>query len=86
MREYIEKEVARRTIDSGRTKEQMLAVLSSAVPADVRENVRGEWIKYGDKYKCNKCFATMQVNPINPKLKDRFCYFCGADMQKEVEE
>lgn len=50
--------------------------------ADVREVVHGEWIKYGDKYKCNKCFATMPVNPINPSLKDRFCYFCGANMQK----
>lgn len=85
MNEYISKEVARRIIDSGRTKWQMLAVLDSAVPADVRENVRAEWIKYGDKYKCNNCFATMRINPINPKLKDRYCYFCGAKMGEEEE-
>ena len=63
-------------------KEDMLGLLKITPYADVRENVRGEWIKYGDKYKCNRCFATMRINPINPNLKDRFCYFCGADMRK----
>ena len=46
------------------------------------QHVHGEWIKYGDKYKCSKCFATMQMNPINPNLKDRFFFFFFADMRK----
>lgn len=52
---------------------------------DKNKENRGEWIKHGDKYKCSKCFATMKVNSFNPQLKDRFCYFCGADMRGEKD-
>lgn len=40
MRRYIDADVARRIIDSPRSKEQMLLVLSQAEPADVVEVVR----------------------------------------------
>ena len=62
--------------------DELEKMIKAEPTANVREVVHGEWIKYGDKYKCNKCFATMPINPINPNLKARFCYFCGANMQK----
>lgn len=83
MIEYISKEVARRIIDSGRTKWQMLAVLDSAVPADVRENKYAEWVFCGGSFRCSEC-ASM------PEFKDirrlHFCPNCGSQMREEVEE
>ena len=48
MSRYIDADVARRIIDSPRSKEQMLLVLSQAEPADV---IPIEWIKE-QKDKC----------------------------------
>ena len=48
--------------------------------ADVRENVRGEWIfPYGDKkYKrCSVCGSVFYSIPYNTN----FCPSCGADMR-----
>lgn len=48
--------------------------------ADVRENVRGEWIfPYGDKkYKrCSVCGRVFYSIPYNTN----FCPNCGADMR-----
>ena len=50
--------------------------------ADVRENVRGEWIfPYGDKqYKrCSACGKTFYSIPAT----SNFCPNCGADMRHQ---
>ena len=52
MPKYIDADVARRIIDSPRSKEQMLLVLSQAEPADVVEVVRCEDCKHNDTAKC----------------------------------
>ena len=54
--------------------------LNAIPPADVRENVRGEWIfPYGDKkYKrCSVCGSVFYSIPYNTN----FCPSCGADMR-----
>ena len=83
MTDYISKEVAIRIIDSERSKEQMLAVLPSAVPADVRENKHGEWMytkHYGEPYRvCPKCHMERKDDLSRGW---NFCPNCGADMRE----
>lgn len=81
MIEYINKEVARRIIDSERTREQMLAVLSSAVPADVRENVHGKWVleHLSQLWECTNCHER-EIRTTD------FCPNCGADMRGDKDE
>ena len=57
-------------------------LIDSAPSADVRENVRGEWlddhdpVNFGEfRYKCSKCGAR------TVEWADNFCYHCGADMR-----
>ncbi len=50
--------------------------------ADVRENVKGEWIKRKDKplqnwYQCSNCGAICGETP-------KYCSECGADMRGEA--
>lgn len=55
-------------------------VLDPVPAADVRENVRGEWIfPYGDKkYKrCSACGKTFYSIPAT----SNFCPNCGAEMR-----
>lgn len=55
-------------------------ILDPIPTADVRENVRGEWIfPYGDKkYKrCSVCGRVFYSIPYNTN----FCPNCGADMR-----
>lgn len=54
--------------------------IDNAPTADVRENVKGEWIfPYGDKkYKrCSACGKTFYSIPAT----SNFCPNCGADMR-----
>ena len=47
-------------------------------PADVRENVRGKWVKVSDKYPkycCSVC------NHLHNNKEYKFCPFCGALMR-----
>ena len=51
--------------------------------ADVKENVRGEWIgnydpHFGWEWKCSKCGATCYG-------REDFCWKCGADMRGESQ-
>lgn len=79
MSRYIDKETARRIIDSERSKEQMLTMLDNVPTADVRENVQGEWVRDGDCYICDQCktsygwWADSQCS--------NFCPNCGAYMR-----
>lgn len=48
--------------------------------ADVRENVRGEWIYKDGKTCCSKCFSPYGVRYDG---ENNFCPNCGADMRGE---
>ena len=48
--------------------------------ADVRENVRGEWIYKDYKTCCSKCFSPYGVRYDG---ENNFCPNCGADMRGE---
>ena len=56
-------------------------LIENAPTADVRENVRGEWIPTEGHmvpiYRCNKC--------NNLSLGGNFCPNCGADMRGEPD-
>lgn len=59
--------------------------LGELPPADVRENVRGEWILHIDDLfpeestmECNQCHEHQPVT-----IDDNFCPNCGADMRGE---
>ena len=61
-------------------KQNCIDMLSKAPTADVRENVRGEWIfQYEDKkYKrCSACGKTFYSIPAT----SNYCPNCGADMR-----
>lgn len=60
--------------------------------ADVRENVKGEWIKtkYADtshyakveNYECNICKTSFSYH-TDTESRPNFCQNCGADMRGE---
>ena len=53
--------------------------------ADVRENVRGEWIKGGEQPYFRKHFDIVVCSKCNKRGEHgwNFCPNCGADMRKE---
>ena len=65
--------------NSGWTLKELIDNFPSA---DVRENVRGEWIDTGSGQECSVC-KEIQYGYDNYR---NFCPNCGADMQNEVEE
>lgn len=71
MKKYINVDVARRIIDSPRSKEQMLMVLGSAEPADVVEVVHGEWIPSRFKTLREDGWCECSVCGVGNKLYDR---------------
>lgn len=78
MPKYIDADVARRIIDSPRSKEQMLMVLSQAEPADVVKVVHGENISKGG-FLCSVC-KFGDFNGFHG-YEPNFCPHCGADMR-----
>ncbi len=73
MARYIDADVARRIIDSPRSKEQMLLVLSQVEPADVAKVVHGEW---KDGYKRQSC----SVCNYRGMRSWNYCPYCGTRM------
>ena len=71
MPRYIDADVARRIIDSPRSKEQMLLVLSQAEPADVVKVVHGEWIPSRFKTLREDGWCECSVCGVGNKLYDR---------------
>ena len=57
----------------------LISAVESLQTADVRENVKGEWIEDGAITKCSVC-----GNTSNYCGTENFCYNCGADMRGEV--
>ena len=58
----------------------MAGAIEKMPSADVRENVRGEWIKDGRKWMCDKCGELVYDDDHN------FCPNCGADMRGDNNE
>ena len=88
MSDYIKREDAiNAIIDAVATYKPASIRISEIPPADVRENVRGEWIEitneteewYWHPSKCSICGAEMLLS------FDKFCPNCGADMRQMVE-
>lgn len=53
-------------------------------PADVRENVRGEWRYYADENK--NISVVCPVCGIGGKEATTFCPYCGAFLKRRTEE
>ena len=54
-------------------------IIETEPTADVRENVKGEWIEDGALTKCSICGSASDYCGT-----ENFCYNCGADMRGEV--
>ena len=62
------------------------AVLANSQSADVRENVRGEWLKGGEQPYFRKHFDIVVCSVCNKRGEQRwnFCPNCGADMRTKA--
>ena len=65
---------------------ELYDILEQLPSADVRENVKGEWIEHnphvnglGSKFECSICGEELDCEGTN------FCPNCGADMRGEQE-
>lgn len=82
-------------------KSEIIGVIEEQPAADVRPNVRGEWVDFPTKnvsrnailYRCSICgmqkfFETEQTMNvyITTMSEYKFCPNCGADMRKKGEE
>ena len=97
MKEYIEKEAARRIIDSPRSQMQMLNMLKSVPKADVKEVVHAHWIfeerqrmidetDDGAIYATDKWWKCSNCGHdkgfIGHIPEDNYCPNCGATMDE----
>lgn len=63
--------------------------LNNIPPADVRENVKGKWIKRDQRYvgwisfECSACGETLELDKATSD-DFKYCPFCGADMRGEA--
>ena len=103
MSDYIKREDAIRQIVKTSAQNELdipaigtvIYILSEMDSADVRENVRGEWINTtsGEHYKCSQCgtLAPIWIDESNSCEYDKdisewlsdFCPNCGADMRRD---
>lgn len=100
MKEYIEKDLVRRVIESPRSKEQMINILKGLPTADVKPVVRGEWYLQdyyytdeltGEKHhtkrcECSVCHERPLYNEFGYIVYSDFCPNCGADMRGDSNE
>ena len=62
-------------------------LISAIPPADVRENVRGEWIRRDSRYvgwisfDCSVCGETLELDRETSN-DFKYCPFCGAEMRE----
>lgn len=88
MSDYIKREDAIRQIVKTSAQNELdipaigtvIYILSEMDSADVRENVRGEWIEQEDDYyhywECSECGIGVGLDDIR-----NYCPNCGADMR-----
>ena len=96
MSDYIKREDAIKTLEGWKISGEM--ILATVPSADVRENVRGEWLNTtsGEHYKCSQCgtLAPIWIDESNSCEYDKdisewlsdFCPNCGADMRGEWKD
>ena len=67
--------------------EHLCDCIDDAKAADVRENVRGEWIKGGEQPYFRKHFDIVVCSICNKRGEKRwkFCPNCGADMRGDKD-
>lgn len=81
-------------LNNGELIMQILKRFADAPSADVRENVKGKWLKtrerngfaMADCMECSACGHSFLLGDWDfEEAKDemRFCYSCGADMRGE---
>ena len=68
--------------------DDFLEMLESAPTADVRENIKGEWIKGGEQPYFRKHFDIVVCSVCNKRGEQRwnFCPNCGAYMRGNADE
>lgn len=104
MNRYIDADKLKETLASYHpftTKQELkfgkiIKIINEESTADVRENIKGEWIEIEtsfEKYKPKDCFSLELKKYIRKKYKcsicgkekqykDNFCPECGADMRQ----
>ena len=68
----------------------ILQLIDEQPTADVRENVKGEWIEdaiANNIYRCSECGIDAPVEPTRgTEYKSNYCPNCGADMRGEQND
>lgn len=60
-------------------------IIADLPSADVRENVKGEWISLGDFVQCSNCTVTIPkefdgyYGKVHREVRSNFCPYCGSD-------
>lgn len=70
-----------------------IQLLNNLPTADVRENVRGEWIiikdqewSGGEYVKCSNCDYGYAIGAYHEPAEFKYCPNCGADMRSRIGE
>ena len=67
-----------------------LEIVNNQPTADVRENIKGEWIRRDSRYvgwisfNCSVCGETLELDR-ETSSDFKYCPFCGADMRGEQD-
>ena len=95
MTDYIKREDAIEAVKIALRKESALTRINNIQTADVRENIRGEWIEDNSReksmmWRCSVC-GRIAYYPTIGKRKSykkhcgyNYCPNCGADMRGEA--
>ena len=78
MSDYIKREDAIKALEGWKISGEM--ILATVPSADVRENVRGEWIDCTEDGYVECPFCHSATNCDGNKDELHFCFSCGADM------
>ena len=61
--------------------------IDNAPTAEVKEVVRGYWIRFsGDEFCCSNCGKVKHYYTLDGVDPDDFCPTCGADMREAAQE
>lgn len=82
MSDYIKREDAIKALEGWKISGEM--ILATVPTADVRENVRGEWIVKKDIINCSVCKRCSWSKSYEDLVRSfNFCPNCGADMMSK---
>ena len=67
--------------------QDMIDTIENEPSADVEPVRHGRWIRIcGDDYECSECQAAVWSRPPYPIERYKYCWSCGAKMDKEEEK